>query len=158
MQFPSAPPRRSLDGGLQELLERVSRPFRGRGMEGYGKLGAGGTPPKKLEFQLSYSGFINPPKESFRPLDVLLHNSAPIPATELYPKTRSFILSGYGSDPRFLGGGYEGLKFPRKSGNSSLSPVSRFSSTRLLVTQWGGVRLLGSLEQRELALVLEVDV
>ena len=83
MQFPSAPPRRSLDGGLQELLERVSRPFRGRGMEGDGKLGAGGTPPKKLEFQLSFSGFLVPPEESFRLLDVFLHNSALVSSPEL---------------------------------------------------------------------------
>ncbi len=52
-------------------------------MEGYGKLGAGGTPPKKLEFQLSYSGFLNPPKESFRLLGVFLHKSALASSPEL---------------------------------------------------------------------------
>ncbi len=54
-------------------------------------------------------------------LDVFLHNSALIPATELSSRLpgdtpSSFILTGYGSDPRFLGGGFEGSKFPRKLG------------------------------------------
>ena len=52
-------------------------------------------------------------------LDVFLRNSALIPATMLSSRLpgdtpSSFILTGYGSDPRFLGGGYGGSKFPRR--------------------------------------------
>ena len=55
-------------------------------------------------------------------LDVFLHKSALIPATELSSRLpgdtpSGFILTGYGSDPRFLGGGYEGSKFPRNLEN-----------------------------------------
>ena len=65
-----------------------------------------------------------------------------IPSTELSSRLpgetpSSFILTGCDSDPRFLGGGYEGLKFPRMSGKSTSSPVSRFLSIQFLDTRGG---------------------
>ena len=53
--------------------------------------------------------------------NVFLHKSALIPGTELSSRLprdtpSSFILTGYGSYSRFVGGGYEGSKFPRKFG------------------------------------------
>ncbi len=71
-------------------------------------------------------------------LDIFLHNPALISSLDFslrLPRDTpgSFILTGYGSDPRFLGGGYKGSKFPRKSGKSTPSPVSRLLSTQLLV-------------------------
>ncbi len=46
-------------------------------------------------------------------IHIFLHNSALIPATELSSRLpgdtpSGFMLTGYDSDPRFLGGSYEG--------------------------------------------------
>ena len=54
--------------------------------------------------------------------DVFLHNSALIPSTELSSRLpgdtpSGFVLTRYDSGPRFLGGSYEGSKFPRKLDN-----------------------------------------
>ena len=82
-------------------------------------------------FPRPYQGHLNT-HNSFR-LGVFLRNSAPIPATELSSRLpgdtpSSFMLSGYGSDLRFLGGGYECSKFPGKLGKKR---VTRFWSTSL---------------------------
>ena len=78
-------------------------------------------------FTHSFKGLvstINPFKigQGGRLFDVFLHNSALVPATELSSRLpgdtpSGFVLTGYDSDLRFLGGSYEGSKFPRKFEN-----------------------------------------
>ena len=59
----------------------------------------------------------------FSSFHVFLRNSALIPATELSSRLpgdtpSSFILTQYDWNLRFLGGSYEGSRFPRKFGNN----------------------------------------
>ena len=86
--------------------------------------GASTVPPpqsdKKLSFRSSCSGLLHPPKESFRFLDVFLHNSALVSSPGLSLRQygepmHSAILTSYHQNPRVLEGSYEGSMSPRKS-------------------------------------------